>query len=220
MIVSFKGRSTVMHIRKWILSLALLISAILVSIVIGTPSVEAQSLSCANVRCAGSCVDTPSGPVCDPLRQTCASTLCQQGNQCIETQSGPQCVPLSGPNYNDYPPRYNYNAYHYNPRPWRRYWRGHRPSYGGWTPWYDRPVYNGWRHNGWYQPPHYYSPPRADWPNPPTDGIACSMNYDPVCGQKIVQCFRAPCPPLQKTFGNGCSARAEGFSVLSKGVCP
>ncbi len=213
-----------MHIQKWILSFGVLISAILFSIVIGTPSVEAQILSCANVRCAGSCVDTPGGPVCEPQRLTCASTLCEQGNQCIETQSGPQCVPLSRPHYdyqpNHYQPSYHYNPQpYYNPQPWRRYWRQNwqPPALRTWTPWHRSSN------------PDYYRPPTYHWSNfpiqrtpnfPGTNINACTLEYDPVCAQKTVQCFRAPCPPLQKTFGNACSARVEGYSVISKGVCP
>lgn len=170
-----------------------------------------QTISCANVRCAGTCTDTPAGPVCGP-RLSCANTLCAQGNQCIETQNGPQCVP-----HTQHEPRYYWADYRYRPyrqRPWRRYWRqnwqppayrpAYRPTYRYQTPWH------GW---GQYQPPRYQ-------PAPPSEGTACPMVYDPVCGQKIVQCFQAPCPPLQKTFSNACMARAEGFGVLSKGECP
>jgi len=188
-----------------------------------------QTISCANVRCAGSCTDTPSGPVCGP-RLTCASALCDQGNQCIETQNGPQCVPSSVPNfepgYNEYRPRYNYrppNTYRPSRGYWGQNWR--QPAYRPWAPWHGR---------GQYQPPRYYIPPHYNWTNSPlpswqvptypnfpgTDINSCTYEYDPVCAQKTVQCFSTPCPPLQKTFGNACAARVEGYSVLSKGVCP
>ncbi len=33
---------------------------------------------------------------------------------------------------------------------------------------------------------------------------ACTMEYAPVCGEVTVQCFAAPCPAMQETFGNMC----------------
>jgi len=39
---------------------------------------------------------------------------------------------------------------------------------------------------------------------------ACTMEYAPVCGLVQVQCITAPCPPVEETFGNGCSACAQG----------
>jgi len=35
---------------------------------------------------------------------------------------------------------------------------------------------------------------------------ACIALYEPVCAKVNVQCFRAPCPPVDQTFGNSCEA--------------
>lgn len=35
---------------------------------------------------------------------------------------------------------------------------------------------------------------------------ACTMEYAPVCAEVQVQCIKAPCYPIQKTFWNKCSA--------------
>ncbi len=37
---------------------------------------------------------------------------------------------------------------------------------------------------------------------------ACTMEYAPVCGERDVVCVRAPCPPVQETFGNTCALNA------------
>lgn len=34
----------------------------------------------------------------------------------------------------------------------------------------------------------------------------CTLQYAPVCAQVQVQCIRAPCPPIEQTFWNACSA--------------
>lgn len=205
-------------------SLSLTVILGMVLLFLSSPA-EAQ-VTCANVRCAsGSCVDTSSGPVCGQV-QSCASTLCQRGSACVESAQGPQCVASSQPTYTPWPqnvyrsasPSY-YRPYHYRP-----YW--HRPNH--YRPHYGR-TYSG-PHYSYYQRPSYYQlygherpyrPGPVINPNPGTsgDGMVCPMNYDPVCGQKIVQCIQAPCPPLQKTFGNSCEARAQGYDVLSKGTC-
>ena len=38
----------------------------------------------------------------------------------------------------------------------------------------------------------------------------CTMEYAPVCGLVQVQCITTPCNPIPQTFGNGCSACAQG----------
>lgn len=45
----------------------------------------------------------------------------------------------------------------------------------------------------------------------PRDQRACTMEYNPVCGQRGRD---------RKTFGNTCSAGAEGYRVIGPGECP
>src|SRR5882724_6672632 len=40
----------------------------------------------------------------------------------------------------------------------------------------------------------------------------CAQNYDPVCATVAVQCFAAPCPPIQETFSNACEACRNGLA--------
>lgn len=47
----------------------------------------------------------------------------------------------------------------------------------------------------------------------------CTMQYDPVCALVRVQCVRAPCPAVRRTFGNACLARMAGARILHKGEC-
>tara|TARA_B100000508_G_scaffold23261_1_gene16271 strand:- start:4763 stop:5404 length:642 start_codon:yes stop_codon:yes gene_type:complete len=47
--------------------------------------------------------------------------------------------------------------------------------------------------------------------------VACTMEYMPVCGLVDVQCFTEPCDPVPQTFGNKCSACAQG-NVISYSV--
>lgn len=143
---------------------------------------EAQSITCANVRCAGSCVDTPEGPVCQPQRQTCASTLCVQGTMCVETSTGPVCRPNT-PRPADPPSTgqscaygviWQYGRYVCAAAP-RKYW--HRK----WTPYHQR----------WHQRRSYYYYPRpTPRPRPeprpvpephPDEQIMCPAVVIPVC---------------------------------------
>lgn len=49
---------------------------------------------------------------------------------------------------------------------------------------------------------------------------ACTREYAPVCGQVIVQCIKAPCPPIPQTFSNGCTACSAGnVNVYTQGSC-
>lgn len=49
---------------------------------------------------------------------------------------------------------------------------------------------------------------------------ACRMEYVPVCGQVVVQCIKAPCPPVPQTFGNACSAcSASNVTSYTQGEC-
>jgi len=49
---------------------------------------------------------------------------------------------------------------------------------------------------------------------------ACTMEYAPVCGLVAVQCITTPCYPVPETFGNGCSACAQGNVIsYTEGQC-
>ncbi|MEK9184324.1 MAG: hypothetical protein AAB892_01175 [Patescibacteria group bacterium] len=47
----------------------------------------------------------------------------------------------------------------------------------------------------------------------------CTMQYDPVCGAKEVQCVRAPCYPQYQTYGNACMLGNDGAAFIHKGEC-
>lgn len=48
----------------------------------------------------------------------------------------------------------------------------------------------------------------SEWNRPPQQ--ACTLEYRPVCGERR---------GLSRTFGNACSAEAEGFRVVHPGEC-
>lgn len=50
-------------------------------------------------------------------------------------------------------------------------------------------------------------------------GYACTEEYAPVCGSKQVQCIKAPCNPVQQTYGNRCQLNADGATYLYQGAC-
>lgn len=52
-----------------------------------------------------------------------------------------------------------------------------------------------------------------------TDPIMCTMEYAPVCGEVEVQCVKAPCLPVQQTFGNTCMASAAKAKNITQGEC-
>lgn len=191
--------------------------ALCIWILIPSASATKTTPTCANVRCAsGTCIDTPQGPTCTTQTLTCASTLCQVGSKCVETSTGPTCVPnTTGPgyghtggHYGNYGP-YNYGyGQHYTPprhhyRGWRRYYRPHQ--YRPYRPYYGHGYGHGYN-------------PR---PKPPVrpEPRFCPQVYQPVCAQKQVQCFRAPCPPVKQTFGNSCEANNAGYTVIYNGTC-
>ncbi len=49
--------------------------------------------------------------------------------------------------------------------------------------------------------------------------MACTMQYDPVCAAKQVQCVRAPCNPVYQTYGNACMASADEAVIVHTGEC-
>jgi hypothetical protein len=49
---------------------------------------------------------------------------------------------------------------------------------------------------------------------------ACTKEYRPVCGLVEVQCVTTPCNPVPETFGNACSACAQGnVASFTPGAC-
>lgn len=54
-----------------------------------------------------------------------------------------------------------------------------------------------------------------DW----VKNIMCTMQYDPVCAQKEVQCIKAPCEPVEQTYWNACMAWGDWAKVLYKWEC-
>lgn len=47
----------------------------------------------------------------------------------------------------------------------------------------------------------------------------CTMQYQPVCGAKQVQCVRAPCYPVYHTYGNSCVLGVEKGTYIHEGEC-
>lgn len=47
-------------------------------------------------------------------------------------------------------------------------------------------------------------------PGPPSGPQFCTREYNPVCARR---------GPVVRTFGNACSARAEGFQIIHGGQC-
>jgi len=52
--------------------------------------------------------------------------------------------------------------------------------------------------------------PGPGYPPPRPGNVACTMQYDPVCARRGRDV---------RTFGNACSADAEGYRVMSRGEC-
>lgn len=190
-----------------------------------------SSLTCANVRCAGgTCLDTPSGPVCQPTL-TCASMLCAEGSVCREDTRGPACVPKKRPPIS--PPAYGKpsapgsNACYTV----RDYYRGQSfyktvcPSDRAHQRRYKKRHYRRNYDRGYdrrYNHRHVhdrYCPPGHHTPANPNPGGVCAQIYAPVCGQKRVQCVKAPCPPVTQTFSNACEAGNAGYTVIKQGTC-
>ncbi|NTW22868.1 hypothetical protein HGA34_05025 [Candidatus Falkowbacteria bacterium] len=49
--------------------------------------------------------------------------------------------------------------------------------------------------------------------------VACTMDYNPVCGQKKVVCIKAPCDPIKTTYSNKCMLSAAKAEFLYAGEC-
>ena len=47
----------------------------------------------------------------------------------------------------------------------------------------------------------------------------CTMQYEPVCGARVVQCIQAPCYPIYETFGNRCERENAHAISIHDGVC-
>jgi hypothetical protein len=48
----------------------------------------------------------------------------------------------------------------------------------------------------------------------------CTREYAPVCGSVRVQCVTTPCPPVEETFSNGCTACAQpSVTSYTQGAC-
>lgn len=47
----------------------------------------------------------------------------------------------------------------------------------------------------------------------------CTMQYEPVCAEKQVQCVKAPCDPIKQTYGNSCMAAADQAKVVAQWAC-
>ena len=54
----------------------------------------------------------------------------------------------------------------------------------------------------------------------PIEPVMCTMQYQPVCASIQVQCFAAPCPAIEETFGNACAMSAHPQATfLYEGEC-
>ena len=47
----------------------------------------------------------------------------------------------------------------------------------------------------------------------------CTMQYDPVCAEKQVQCVTTPCDPVRTTYGNACMAAADQATIIFEWDC-
>lgn len=49
--------------------------------------------------------------------------------------------------------------------------------------------------------------------------VVCTMEYNPVCGEKQVQCIKAPCDPIKQTYSNKCELNKDKAKYLYSGTC-
>ncbi|MBU1017524.1 hypothetical protein KKA33_00665 [Patescibacteria group bacterium] len=65
-----------------------------------------------------------------------------------------------------------------------------------------------------------FYPTQTEPDMPPSDGIVCTEDYDPVCAKVQVQCIKAPCNPVLETFSNRCFAKLNSNVIgLVGGKC-
>lgn len=186
--------------------------------------------TCAIVRCdSGTCIDTPDGPVCQPVSLSCANMFCAEGNVCKETPRGPTCQPAKQPPIQ--PPHIGdrdgndcvlVKEYYHGQMVYRRVCpprtkykprKHYRQKYHPRSDRYQRPK---WFKHDRYQRPRRHEP--APTPRPDRDRV-CAQIYAPVCAQKQLQCVKAPCPPVKQTFSNSCEASRDGYTVIHQGRC-
>lgn len=207
----------------WIAASFIAITVFIFGLIGAAKPAYASSLTCANVRCAtGSCVDTPGGPLCGQPQVTCANMLCVQGTTCEMQSSGPKCVPVGS----DYVhPRHckwgeifvngqtkcRKNPYRKQLRKWKKrnqHFINHH-HVGDYCRHWSHDNRRHWERRD----------PRPEPTPVPTEPRMCPMYYDPICGEKPVQCFKAPCHTQKKTFGNSCQMQYTGYRFLHRGVC-
>lgn len=46
------------------------------------------------------------------------------------------------------------------------------------------------------------------------ENTICTMEYAPVCAKVQIQCIKAPCEPIEQTFGNKCQMEANKLAVF------
>lgn len=51
------------------------------------------------------------------------------------------------------------------------------------------------------------------------DQVVCTADYAPVCARVDVQCIKAPCDPVKKTFSNRCNAGIAKAIDIIDGAC-
>lgn len=55
---------------------------------------------------------------------------------------------------------------------------------------------------------------------PAEEPTMCNMEYAPVCASVQVECIKAPCNPIEETFGNTCMMKANKHATyLHDGEC-
>lgn len=188
-------------------------------------------VTCASTLCqVGSrCEERASGPVCVPNHSNPNSHV----TPIPYTYPTPHGYPNTHPKTRTRPRPYMEPRPAVRPRPYTRpsehssNCRTYRDSYRGYGYYRrdcaERPVYRPSRpHNsdhGYVRPrPPVMRPPNTRPPvTPPSEPRMCTREYRPVCAEVALQCVRAPCPAMKKTFSNTCEAGDN--KILYNGVC-